>query len=39
MTYPLLAVLAVFASAVAAWLLGRAALRGLRRFVRNLWPH
>ena len=36
MTYLLLAVLA---SAVAGWLLGRAALRGLRRFVRNLWPH
>jgi hypothetical protein len=24
---------------VAAWLLWRAALGGLRRFVRNLWPH
>jgi hypothetical protein len=36
MTYVLLAALA---SAVAAWLLWRAALTGLRRFVRNLWPH
>jgi hypothetical protein len=36
MTYVLLAVLAL---AIAAWLLGRAALNGLRRFVRNLWPH
>jgi hypothetical protein len=26
-------------AAVAAWLLWRAALNGLRRFVRNLWPH
>jgi len=31
--------LATTAVAVAAWLLWRAALHGLRRFVRNLWPH
>jgi hypothetical protein len=31
--------LAVFASALAAWLLWRVALKGLRRYVRNLWPH
>jgi len=36
MTWLLLAALAL---AVAGWLLGRAALRGLRGFVRNLWPH
>jgi hypothetical protein len=33
------ALLGVLATALAAWLLWRAALRGLRRFVRNLWPH
>jgi hypothetical protein len=31
--------LGVLVTALAVWLLGRAALRGLRRFVRNLWPH
>lgn len=31
--------LAALAAAVAAWLVWRAALNGLRRFVRNLWPH
>jgi hypothetical protein len=36
MTYVLLAALA---AAVLLWLLWRAALNGLRRFVRNLWPH
>jgi hypothetical protein len=36
-SYVLLASLA--AAAAVAWLLGRAALNGLRRFVRNLWPH
>ena len=33
------ALLGVLATALAAWLLWRAALKGLRRFVRNLWPH
>jgi len=37
MTYSVL--LAALVAAVAAWLLWRAALHGLRRFVRNLWPH
>jgi hypothetical protein len=37
MTY--YALLAVLVAAVAAWLLWRAALTGLRRYVRNLWPH
>jgi hypothetical protein len=32
-------VFAALAAAVAAWLLGRAARNGLRRVVRNLWPH
>jgi hypothetical protein len=32
-------VLGVLATALAAWLLWRAAVNGLRRFVRNLWPH
>jgi hypothetical protein len=36
MTYLLLLALA---GLVVAWLLGRAALHGLRRYVRNLWPH
>ena len=31
--------LAALAAAIAAWLIWRAALNGLRRFVRNLWPH
>jgi hypothetical protein len=31
--------LAALVTAGAAWLLWRAALHGLRRFVRNLWPH
>ena len=31
--------LAALAAAVAAWLVWRTALKGLRRFVRNLWPH
>jgi len=35
-TYLLLAALG---AAVAAWLIWRATLKGLRRFVRNLWPH
>jgi hypothetical protein len=35
-TYVLLAGLT---AAVAMWLMWRAALKGLRRFVRNLWPH
>jgi hypothetical protein len=33
------ALFAVLATALAVWLLWRAALNGLRRFVRNLWPH
>jgi hypothetical protein len=33
------ALLGVLATALAVWLLWRAALNGLRRFVRNLWPH
>jgi hypothetical protein len=36
-SYVLIASLAV--AAAAAWLLGRAVLRALQRFVRNLWPH
>jgi hypothetical protein len=36
MTYLLLGLLA---GAVVAWLLWRAAMHGLRRYVRNLWPH
>ncbi len=36
MTYVLLGALV---AAGAAWLLWRAALKGLRGFVRNLWPH
>ena len=35
-TYLLLAAIVV---AIAAWLVWRAALNGVRRFVRNLWPH
>jgi hypothetical protein len=35
-TYLLLAALG---TAIAAWLLWRAALHALRRVVRNLWPH
>jgi hypothetical protein len=31
--------LGVLVTALAVWLLWRAALHGLRRFVRNLWPH
>jgi len=31
--------LGVLVAAMAAWLLWRAAVRGLRGFVRNLWPH
>ena len=35
-TYLLLGAIVV---AIAAWLVWRAALNGVRRFVRNLWPH
>jgi hypothetical protein len=38
MTALYLALLAL-AFLVAAWLFIRAALRGLRTFVRSLWPH
>jgi hypothetical protein len=31
--------LAVVAAALAAWLICRTALRAMRRYVRNLWPH
>ena len=31
--------LAALAAAGAAWLLWRSALRAMRRYVRNLWPH
>jgi hypothetical protein len=31
--------LAACAVAIAAWLVSRAALRGMRRYIRNLWPH
>jgi hypothetical protein len=31
--------LGALVAAAVAWLLWRAALTGLRRFVRNLWPH
>jgi hypothetical protein len=36
MTYLLLVAVV---GALVAWLLWRAAMRGLRRYVRNLWPH
>jgi hypothetical protein len=36
MTYLALGALAL---ALAAWLLWRLAMSGLRRYVRNLWPH
>jgi hypothetical protein len=32
-------VLGALVAAVAAWLLWRAAMKGLRGVVRNLWPH
>lgn len=32
-------VVAACAVAIVAWLVSRAALRGMRRYVRNLWPH
>jgi hypothetical protein len=31
--------LAAVGAAAAIWLVWRAAITGLRRFVRNLWPH
>jgi hypothetical protein len=31
--------LAVIGAGVAIWLIWRAAINSLRRFIRNLWPH
>jgi len=36
MTYVLVGAIV---AAVAVWLLWRTAMKGLRGFVRNLWPH